>query len=143
MRLYADLAPWYPLLTPVEDYVDDAAAVRPLLADALQPGGRLVVMPDFTAESVKEVVEQGGTDAGDGRGLRYLEWSFQRPDGQWVMHLHILLRHPDGSVQSVLESHPFGVFPRAVWTELLEAAGFAVQVVSTGVWEEVFVGIAA
>lgn len=42
MLLYTTLAPWYPLLTPLEDYVEEGATFRKMLLDALgeRPAGR-------------------------------------------------------------------------------------------------------
>lgn len=38
MKLYDSLTDWYSLLTPVEDYVEEASAYRAVLRDALGPG---------------------------------------------------------------------------------------------------------
>lgn len=38
MRLYADLACWYTLLTPLEDYAEEAAVFREMFREALGPG---------------------------------------------------------------------------------------------------------
>jgi SAM-dependent methyltransferase len=38
MKLYDELADWYPLLTPLAEYVEEAAHYRAVLRDALGPG---------------------------------------------------------------------------------------------------------
>ena len=38
MKLYDDLADWYPLLTPLAHYADEAPVYRAALRDALGPG---------------------------------------------------------------------------------------------------------
>lgn len=38
MKIYDELAPWYPLLTPLEEYAEEAAVYRDALRGALGPG---------------------------------------------------------------------------------------------------------
>lgn len=218
LRLYHDLADWYPLLTPVDDYIEEAAFYRRLfethcqrmprtlldlgsggghntahlksalactlvdiapamltlsrrinpecehiegdmrsvrlgrvfdcillhdavsymatrsdLASAIStafahtaPGGVALFQPDFVADTFAPGTESGGSDGDDGRALRYLEWCWipeNMTDG-YVTDMAYLLRGEDGEVEVVHERHLMGLFPRAVWLELIEAAGF-------------------
>ena len=216
-RLYRDLADWYPLLTPVGDYAEEAAFYRRLferhshrrprtlldlgsggghnaahlkatlactlvdlapamlelsrrlnpdcahvqgdmrsirlrrvfdcvlvhdavsymasgsdLASAIAtafehtaPGGVALFQPDFVAETFEPGTEAGGSDAGS-RGLRYLEWRWvpESSHETYVTDMAYLLRDESGRVEAVLERHVMGLFPRAVWLELIAAAGF-------------------
>jgi SAM-dependent methyltransferase len=216
-RLYRDLAVWYPLLTPVDDYVEEAAFYRRLfethcrqpprtlldlgsggghnaahlkatlactlvdlapgmlalsrrlnpecehiqgdmrsirlgrvfdcvlvhdavcymasraeLASAIAtayehtaPGGVAMFQPDFVAETFEPGTETGGSDAG-GRALRYMEWRWV-PESSYetyVTDMAYVLRHEGGSVEVFHDRHVMGLFPRAVWLELIAAAGF-------------------
>ena len=89
------------------------------------PGGVAIFQPDFTAESFVPGTETGGSDAG-GRGLRYLEWRrLSEADADtYVSDMAYLLRHEDGSVETIYDRHIAGLFPRAAWLKLLAAAGF-------------------
>jgi trans-aconitate methyltransferase len=217
LRLYHDLADWYPLLTPVADYVEEAAFCRRLyethcrrpprtlldlgcggghnvahlkatltctlvdLAPAMlevsrrlnpecehvlgdmrsvrlgrafdcvlahdavsymasradlgraiatafahtAPGGVAMFQPDFVAETFRPGTETGGSDA-DGRGLRYLEWRWRPGSSRetYVTDMAYLLRDESGTVEVFHDRHVMGLFPRAAWLELVEAAGF-------------------
>jgi len=216
-RLYRDLADWYPLLTPVADYIEEAAFYRRLFEEHCQqpprtlldlgsggghnaahlkatlactlvdlapamlevsrrlnpecehvsgdmrsvrlgrafdcvlvhdavsymasrtdlasaivtafehtaPGGVALFQPDFVTESFEPGTETGGSDAG-GRGLRYLEWRWgpESSHETYVTDMAYLLRDESGSVEVVHDRHVMGLFPRAVWLELIAAAGF-------------------
>jgi SAM-dependent methyltransferase len=216
-RLYRDLADWYPLLTPVGDYVEEAAFYRRLfeehcrrpprslldlgsgaghnafhlksslactlvdlapamldlsrrinpecehvqgdmrtvrlgrsfdcvlLHDAVSymasradlqfavatafehtaPGGVALFQPDFVAETFEQGTDTGGSDAG-GRGLRYLEWRrVPEPSHEtYLTDMAYLLRDENGSVTVSHDRHVMGLFPRAVWLELISATGF-------------------
>ncbi len=216
-RLYRDLADWYPLLTPVDDYAEEAAFYRRLfeahcrrpprtlldlgsggghnvahlkatltctlvdvapamlalsrrlnpecehvrgdmrsvrlgrvfdcvllhdavsymssrsdLASAIAtayehtaPGGVAMFQPDFVSETFEPGTETGGSDAG-GRALRYLEWRWApEPEGGiYVTDMAYLLRDESGAVEVLHDRHVMGLFSRAVWQELISAAGF-------------------
>ena len=89
------------------------------------PGGVAMFQPDFVSETFKAVTETGGSD-GNGRGLRYLEWRWV-PDSKtdmYVTDMAYLLKEADGAVKVVHDRHFMGLFPRAVWMELISTAGF-------------------
>lgn len=117
-------------------FVHDAIAYMTRREDLLQvmqtarahcrPGGAALFAPDHVWETFVPRTGHGGHDD-DGRGLRYLEW-FWDPDPAdttVIADFAYLLRDADGSVRVVHERHEFGVFPRGVWIEMLEEAGFA------------------
>lgn len=91
-----------------------------------RPGGAAVFVPDHTEETFEESTEHGGADGDDGRGARFLGWTWDPdPDDTWVRTDYVLLlREPDGSTQTVHETHRTGIFSRDVWHRLLSGAGF-------------------
>jgi SAM-dependent methyltransferase len=89
------------------------------------PGGVAMFQPDFVAETFEPGTETGGSDAG-GRALRYLEWRWA-PESScetYVIDMAYLLRDESGAVEVAHDRHVMGLFPRAVWLELIAAAGF-------------------
>jgi len=89
-------------------------------------GGVALFLPDFVSETFEPGTETGGSDAG-GRGLRYLEWRWAPdPSGErYITDMAYLLRDRDGAVEVVHDRHVMGLFPRAVWLLIIEAAGFS------------------
>jgi SAM-dependent methyltransferase len=115
----------------VHDAVDYMRTEADLLAsmrtafEHLEPGGVAVLVPDHTAEVFEEGADCDGNDGPDGRGVRYLEWSRLAPAGGVDTDYVFLLRSPDGTVESVHETHHLGLFPEATWLRLLAEAGFS------------------
>lgn len=115
------------------DYMTTVDALRQAVATAYahcRPGGVAVFMPDAVTETYEPGEDLGGTDAPDGSGVRFLEWSWDPdPADTWtVTQYAFLLREPGGAVRTVHETHRTGLFPRQVWLDLLREAGFAPQV---------------
>ncbi len=138
-------------------FVHDAVAymtTEPDLRRAVQtafehcrPGGVAVFMPDSTRERFQEGDDHGGSDAPDGRGVRYLDWEWDPdPTDTWTLTEYVfLLRGGDGSVRVVHETHRTGLFARDVWLRLLADVGFEPEAVLEVTAEErmpreVFVG---
>jgi len=128
-------------------YATDAAAVRATLDTAVlhcRPGGVVVVLPDCVRESFAPGTDEGGHDASDGRGLRYLEWCWDPDpnDDTYIVDYAFLLRDAEGDVRVVHDRHVEGLFPRARWREWFEAAGLALGEVGIDQWgRDVFIGI--
>ncbi len=111
------------------DYMTTEADLRRAIATAFthcRPGGVAVFVPDQIEETFAPASDHGGSDGEDGRGVRFLEWSWDPVPGDgWALTEYVfLLRDPDGSVRSVHETHRVGVFARAAWLRLLAEAGF-------------------
>ena len=83
------------------------------------------------AHSTRPYDDHGGTDAPDGRGVRYLEWTVDPdPTDSWITTDYaFLFRHADGSVETAHETHRTGLFERTTWLRLLTEAGFDADVV--------------
>ena len=91
-----------------------------------RPGGVAVLVPDDIAENFEPQTDHGGSDAPDGRGVRYLSWSTDPDpaDHTTTTEYAFLLRSPDGTVQVAHDTHVLGLFPREVWLRVLTETGF-------------------
>ncbi len=112
------------------DYITSEAELRAVFDTAFvhcRAGGALLVAPDHVRETFEPSSEHGGSDASDGRGLRYLEWTFDPDpsDATVITEYAYLLRERDGSVHGEHERHVYGLFSREVWLRQLSDAGFA------------------
>lgn len=92
-------------------------------------GGTVVVLPDFVTETFTPGTDEGGEDAPDGRGFRYLEWRWDpNPvDTTYIVDYAFLLRESNGDVRAVHDRHIEGLFPRAAWLETFDAAGLSAK----------------
>jgi SAM-dependent methyltransferase len=92
----------------------------------LEPGGVCLVMPDDVAETFEPETETGGSDAEDGRGLRYLEWVHPVKPGETAVDVDyvVVIKHPDGRAEVVHDRHRCGLFSREAWREAFREAGF-------------------
>jgi hypothetical protein len=96
-----------------------------------RPGGIAVFVPDETVETFEEGSDHDGNDGDDGRGVRFLEWSWD-PDPQdtWTLTKYVFLfREADGTMRVVHETHRTGLFGRDVWLQLLADVGFEPEAV--------------
>jgi SAM-dependent methyltransferase len=117
------------------DYMTTEADLRQVIETAFahcRPGGVALFVPDHTAETFEPVTDHGGSDGPEGRGARYLEWTWDPDPGDtWIRSEYaFLLREADGSVRVVHETHRTGLFSRAVWLGLLAGAGFHAEAVT-------------
>ncbi len=108
----------------------DLRAALETVATHLRPGGVALVAPDATRETFEPGETVGGRDEpagpdGRARGLRFLEWTLPPEPGASfsLTHYAVVLRERDGSVRSVLDTHPCGLFSRATWLRLFEEVG--------------------
>jgi len=91
-----------------------------------RPGGAALFAPDHLRDSFDPSTDHGGHDGDDGRGLRYLEWTWD-PDPDrttYTVDFAYLLHEPDGSVHAEQDRHIEGLFARDTWLGLLSEAGF-------------------
>jgi len=103
-----------------------------------RPGGRAVFVPDATAETFVPETDHGGSDAPDGRGARYLSWSYDPDPGDTttVTDYAFLLRDADGQVTVAHETHETGLYPRDTWLRLLRETGFRPEAVTEQTTED-------
>ena len=109
----------------------DLAAALETAAVHCRPGGALLLAPDDVAETFEEGTCHGGSDAEDGRGVRFVEWTYAPAGTSNTARTEyaFVLRAADGSVTTAHETHEFGLFARDVWLRLLDEAGFEARVV--------------
>jgi SAM-dependent methyltransferase len=90
-----------------------------------RPGGAALFAPDHLRENFRTGTDHGGHD-GDGRGVRYLEWTWDPDpvDTTYLVDYAYLLRNADGSMEVEHDRHVEGLFPRATWLRLLDQVGF-------------------
>jgi SAM-dependent methyltransferase len=126
-------------------YLTEPDSVRAAIATAYRhtrPGGATFILPDHVRETFTPRHEEGGHDAPDGRGMRYIEWTWDPDpsDTTYVAAYGMLMREADGAVHSDSDVHIEGLFPRAAWLQWLREAGFEASS-SLDAWErDVFVG---
>jgi SAM-dependent methyltransferase len=96
-----------------------------------RPGGRALFVPDCTAETFVPSTDHGGVDGSDGRGARYLEWSWDPDPSDLTCRTDyaFVLRDVDGTTRGVHDVHTWGLFPRTTWLAALETVGFAATAV--------------
>lgn len=126
-------------------YATTPDAVRATLRTAVthcKPGGLLVVLPDHVRETFTTSDDCGGEDGPDGRGLRYVEWSWDQDpkDNVHEYAFAFLLRETDGSVRSVLDFHQCGLFARADWLSWFDEVGVDTRVYHDPWNRDVFIG---
>jgi len=90
-----------------------------------RPGGVALFAPDEVRETFKPLTSHGGHD-GDGRALRYLEWTWDPDpaDSHYVFTMVYLLREGNGPVRSVLDEHHCGMFGHGDWLRIIKEVGF-------------------
>jgi trans-aconitate methyltransferase len=111
------------------DYLLTEADLRRAMDTAFahcRRGGIAVFVPDRITESFQPGTDSGGSDSADGRGARYLGWTWDPdPADSWVQTAYaFLLRDAAQSVRVVHETHRLGMFGRYSWLRLLAEAGF-------------------
>jgi len=95
-----------------------------------KPGGAALFCPDHVREKFKPSTDSGGHDGAD-RSMRYLEWAWDPDptDTSYVVDYVYLMRERDGGTHVEHDRHIEGLFRRADWLRLLNAAGFETRVV--------------
>lgn len=109
-------------------YATDREAARATVATAVahcRPGGAVVLVPDCMRDTFQPTTECAGLDGPDGRGLRYLMWTYDpNPDDEtFETAFAFLFREADGSVSSVHDVHREGLFRREDWLAWMHEAG--------------------
>jgi SAM-dependent methyltransferase len=89
-----------------------------------RPGGVALFCPDHVAETFEPSTDHGGHD-GDGRALRYIEWTWDPDpsDTTYLVDYAYLLR--EGRETRVLhDRHVEGLFSVSTWLDMFRAVGF-------------------
>lgn len=106
-----------------------------------KPGGMVLLVPDHVRETFEPTTDHGGED-GDGRAVRYLEWSYDPDptDTTTTTDYVFVLRHEDGSMSIEHDRHILGLFARDEWLAILEKAGFRAEYVIDDYERYLFIG---
>jgi ubiquinone/menaquinone biosynthesis C-methylase UbiE len=126
------------------DYMTTLDDLRQALTTAYvhcRVGGVALIVPDHVRERFEASTEHGGHD-GDGRSVRYLEWTHAAvPDASTYSTDYVfLLQEGREAARIVHETHTLGLFARADWLRLLEEVGFLAKVVRDDYGRDVFIG---
>ena len=124
------------------DYMTTEEDLRQAIETAFlhcQPGGMTLLVPDHVQDTFEESSDEGGAD-GEGRALRYLEWTFDPDptDTLYTTHYVFMLREGH-AVHVEHDEHTCGLFPRATWQRLLGEAGFHAQQIVDDYGRDVFI----
>lgn len=105
-----------------------------------RPDGMALFAPDHVRETFQPSTDHGGTD-GAGRGLRYLEWTYDpdADDTHYVVEYAYLLREGRQPAWFEHEQHICGLFPRGEGLGLLREVGFRPKVVRDADERDLFV----
>jgi hypothetical protein len=127
-------------------YATEPDAVRATLRTAARhcrSGGIVVVVPDCVRETFAPATDSGGEDGEDGRGLRYLEWTWDPDpsDCTYEVTYAFLLREADGQVRVEMDRHREGCFPRADWLAWFDEAGLNARIHHDPWNRDVFVAV--
>jgi SAM-dependent methyltransferase len=104
---------------------DDLRSTMRTAFEHCRPGGVALFVPDHLKETFRPGTGHGGHD-GEGRGLRYLEWT-RDPDPEDTTYVtdFAYLMHDEGNGTAVLyDRHLCGLFTRDEWHRLLNEVGF-------------------
>ena len=105
--------------------LDDLQKAIDTAAMHCRRGGTVIFLPDFVTETFTTSTDDGGEDAPDGRGFRYLAWTWDPDpdDATYIVDYAFLLREANGDVRAVHDRHVEGLFPRAAWLKAFDVAG--------------------
>ncbi len=126
------------------DYMTTLDELRQALETAYlycKSGGVALFVPDGVLENFEDSTDHGGSD-GEGRGARYLEWSYDPTpeDTTYIAEYILVLRQDNHPTQVEHDQHLLGIFPSEDWLRLLREAGFIASVVIDDYERYVFVG---
>jgi SAM-dependent methyltransferase len=129
-------------------YATEPDAVIATMATATlhcKEGGLVIIVPDHVRETFAPDTECGGEDAEDGRGFRYLQWTWDPDpsDHTFDAMYSFLMREPDGTVTVEGERHTEGLFSRADWVAWMEGQRLTAKVRHDAWARDVFVGVKA
>jgi SAM-dependent methyltransferase len=104
------------------------------------PGGLALIVPDHVRETFEPSTDHGGSD-GEGRALRYLEWTYDpdQTDTTYTVEYAYLLREDARPTRIEHDQHICGLFPRDEWLRLLCEVGFQPEVTRDHYGRDVFV----
>ena len=108
---------------------NELMAAMTTAAAHLDRDGLALFFPDHIKDTFEESSDHGGFNDHGGRGLRYLEWTWDPDptDDTYTADYAYLLREESGEVRAVHDRHTCGLFTKDNWLELMQAAGFEAE----------------
>jgi SAM-dependent methyltransferase len=102
-------------------------------------GGMALFVPDYVREIFQPSTDHGGHD-GAGRGLRYLEWTYDpdENDHTYVTDYAYLLQEDGQPAQVEHDQHICGLFSRDEWLTLLRDVGFQPEIIRDAYERDLF-----
>jgi len=102
-------------------------------------GGMALFVPDYVREIFQPSTEHGGHD-GDGRALRYLEWTYDpdENDHTYITEYVYMLREDGHPAQVEHDLHTCGLFSRDEWLSLLRELGFQPEIIRDAYERDLF-----
>ena len=109
-------------------YMTTAEDLRAAIRTAFEhcrPGGVALFVPDHLKETFEPGTGHGGHD-GDGRAMRYLEWTRDPDPGDttYVTEFAYLLQEEGAGTSVLYDRHLCGLFSRDQWLRILKKVGF-------------------
>jgi SAM-dependent methyltransferase len=125
------------------DYMTTLDALKQVFETAFvhcKPGGVALFVPDYVRETFESSTDYGGND-GEGRSVRYLEWSYDpdEHDMTYTTDYVFILREDNQPVRVEHDQHIGGLFSRDDWSRLLVETGFTVDYVIDPFERHVFI----
>jgi trans-aconitate methyltransferase len=125
------------------DYMTTPDALRQAIETAFlhcKPGGMALFVPDHVRETYEPYTDHGGED-GEGRGIRYLEWSYSpdENDTTCITDYVFIFREGNHAVTVEHDRHIHGLFARDEWLRILTETGFSADEVIDSFERHVFV----
>ncbi len=104
---------------------DDLSATFMTARAHLEPGGVLLIAPDWFRETFAPGVEARGPRVDGGTELSYVEYVHDPdPADTTIESVFVYLIKTGGEVQVEVDRHITGLFPRSVWLDRMHGAGF-------------------
>lgn len=105
-----------------------------------KPGGTVLFVPDHLKENFEEETDHGGVD-GDGRSLRFLEWTYDpdETDTTYTVDYVYVLRQGDEPTRIEHDQHICGLYSRDQWMQLANEVGFEMDSVVDLFGRDVFI----
>jgi hypothetical protein len=125
------------------EYMTSLDGLRQALETAFvrcKSGGMALFVLDTVRETFEPSTDHGGAD-GDGRSVRYLEWSCDpdETDTTFITDYVFVLREDGQPVRVEHDQHLLGLFSRDEWLRLLRETGFNAEFVIDPFDRHVFV----
>lgn len=120
---------------------EDLRATLRTAAIHCRDGGTVAVIPDCVRETFEPETDHGGSDGDDGRGLRYLEWTWDPDptDDTYITDYAFILRTADGTISVEHERHVEGLFSRDCWHQWFSQAGLQAHCSTDQFGREIFI----